>query len=162
MNVTDETGSCTPLCSTGSLCLHVTVERWNSVMTENQLDGTLNYGQFGYWKTETEPSNSFLQTPMLLPLSQFSDDSSLLLIRYSTEMLNDTQCNQRQTTASLMAYQLSGQQWHIVNDCQSDTPFGILRQLDDGRQYALRQLLHPNHLHISIQQMPLTTSYTPW
>ena len=32
-------------------------------MTEKRLDRTLNYGRFGYRKTETEPSDSFLQTP---------------------------------------------------------------------------------------------------
>jgi len=43
----------------------------------------------------------------------------------------------RETSTVLMAYQLPSQQWHILNDGKSDAPFWILRQFNDGRQYAL-------------------------
>jgi len=35
---------------------------------ENRSDRTLNYGRFGCWKTETEPFDSFPQTPGDSPL----------------------------------------------------------------------------------------------
>jgi len=80
MNVTDVTGPCVAV-QYGLIMLTCCSRKMESDTTENQLDGTLNYGQFSYWKTETDPSNGFPQTPTLLPLSQFSDDSRILNIQ---------------------------------------------------------------------------------
>lgn len=48
-------------------------------------------------------------------------------------------------------YQLAGQQWHVLDDGQADPPFGVLCQLDDGRQQGLRELADADHLVHAVQ-----------
>ena len=47
--------------------------------------------------------------------------------------------------------QLTRQQRHVLDDGQSDAPFGILCQFDNGRQKGLTQLLDPDHFTNTVQ-----------
>ena len=47
--------------------------------------------------------------------------------------------------------QLTGQQRHVLDNGETHTPLGVLGQLDNGRQQALRQSLDANHLVDAVQ-----------
>lgn len=48
-------------------------------------------------------------------------------------------------------HQLASQQWHVLNDGQSNPPLGILSQLHYSWQQRLRELPDPDHLIHTVQ-----------
>ena len=66
MNATDVTGPCIAVqYRLINAYMYVVVERWNSDMTENWSDGTLNYGRFGSLIGKLKPNHP---TVFLRPL----------------------------------------------------------------------------------------------
>lgn len=47
--------------------------------------------------------------------------------------------------------ELTGQQRHVLDDCQTHAPLVVFCELDYGRQQRLRQLLDPNHRVHAVQ-----------
>lgn len=43
-------------------------------------------------------------------------------------------------------YQLTSEQWHVLDDAEAHAPFRVTGQLDNGREKALRQLSHADDL----------------
>lgn len=48
-------------------------------------------------------------------------------------------------------HQLSSQKGHVLNDCQSYSPFGILSQLNNSWKQRLGKLADSNHLIHTVQ-----------
>lgn len=49
-------------------------------------------------------------------------------------------------TLTIGTHQLSSQKGHVLNDCQSHSPFGILSQLNNSWKQRLGKLADSNHL----------------
>ncbi len=46
-------------------------------------------------------------------------------------------------------YEVSSENRDVVDDGETDTPLGVLRELDDRRQQTRAQLLQPDHLRVA-------------